>query len=181
MQDKEWIIVIGSKYENGKIIDPSSDRKTADDIKENSKKANLRISSIKRDTDIYFSEDRPKNLIVVEGVDMNRFTSSIHDKLSIQSIKIQKYNEGGTYEDYLVNTAHNYLRDGCSWVDKKYTYSIQVIKNPHKSKDTCYIIVVFGLIGKNTEQAGKELVKLGENRFEKLDETLCMLGPTSIF
>jgi len=67
IEDEKWIIVVGTKYENGKIVDAKVDKKTAIDIKKNLNKKKIFKSKIKRDIDLYFSEDKEKNLIIVGG------------------------------------------------------------------------------------------------------------------
>lgn len=158
----DWIIITGSKYEDGKVVFPTIDKEVSKDIRYHIKqiKKNFILfkEKIKKDRDIYFSEDRTQNLIVVGGASINKISADLNDKLSIPYAKIINYNDEKHY-DYLVH--HNYDKFFNFQSIKEY-YTIQIIKNPynnHKSKST-RIIILFGLTGSGTKKAGDKFIEM---------------------
>jgi len=169
-KNKKWVIVIGTKYNDRGIIEASRDKETAEIIKKGLEKLGFNIYSIKRDIDVYFNKEM-NNLIVIGGNNINKITASIYDHLIIQPIKIRRY-DNKRHEYYLVNTDEDYLDETNTdylWADKKYSYSIQLIKTPHTDTDNPnYMIIVFGLDRNGTTLAGNKLIQMAEGEFKEL-------------
>ena len=164
------IIVVGSKYEDGKVIFAKGDKMISKEIRNkimsNKKKINIFNSNkmgIKKDRDIYFSEYKKQNLIVVGGISINKISADLNDKLPIRYTSIINYYDEKFY-NYLIYDDYEKFYN---IEDIKKCYTIQVIKNPYNNNpdNQTYIIVLFGLTRVGTDEAGKKFITMLDNDF----------------
>jgi hypothetical protein len=186
IQKKEWIIVIGSKYKQGKIEPPKDDKKVAESIKNAIKQKNKKVR-IMSDREIYFSNERKENLIVVGGTSINKITSYLNEKLPIQYVEMKDYTDEKNH-DYLVYRTKDSLARlprHCQSSSEEQEYgSIQIMINPYNESkiEPSYIIVIFGLRSPGTEKAGRKFIKLWENNFEaELEDETAVLQTPLVF
>ncbi len=179
-----WIIVVGSKYKNGKIEPPGDDlyiaKKIQNKFNETLSKESQEINKnpiknrgcinteIINDTEIYFSEKKIANLIVVGGTSINKITLDLNKKLPITYMKIKSHVDEN-YHNYLVNRK-DYEGEWKTYEQIKNFGSIQIIKNPYNQNknDVTFIIVIFGLDRYGTEIAANQLIKWRTDLFTNL-------------